>query len=672
MNKQQGVDGITQNIWYGMGAVVLVGAGLWLWQWAAFALPIWGMAPQMVSAVGLGYVPVDPQPVYLWLGQLIGILFSADVGLRVLALLGSILGVGAVMFVVHRLTADVYRTLLSGLLLVLFPLLMRLAVVQEAGAVLFGLLALSFAFLLSNHAQKFAISGVLFGVAVGVHPTALLTALGFVWVLRAEGDDALKRWGVGALAAIGLGWLWLFFLFRSSGASGSWLAYMLGGIGEGYGGFGPGDLLSGLVRQVSVLAHLFGWGGFVFGFVGVVLMAFQNRDHFIMVVCYVLPFFLYQLPRVSGGDEGVFLAVWGPVLAIGLGTVWREGSRYLAEGLQETVQTMLWVVAVALVIVQGVCVFYTQNTWEMALARRAAYATKFEQLVDMSKKIQDNTNSEDVMVVIPEDARPGAFGVVASPWAVAWQTQRQVIWASGTKEGWRFYTTPKRNTKAWQWMHVETLVEDAFLAETLRAGHHLVSPEPFPFLHAEQVKTWMSALPAPGFEAGKMFRLVPGWPQVEDATPVVDAYHTAFETYVARGYSADAAACLEGIIVYHPNDVETHRKLGDLYMKLGTYKRAAVIYAKLLALTPNDPEVVVNLSGAYYSQGDVDQAIAVCEAFLAQQQIDPNVLFNLGGYYRQVKRTTDARNIYQAYLALGELGEKHEEVKEILKSLEQE
>lgn len=672
MNKQQGVDGGAQNGMYGVGGVLLVGVVVWLWHWTTFAQPFWGIAPEMVCAVGIGYVPIDPQPIYLWLGKLMGIFVSADLGLRILSLLGGLVGVGAVMYVVDRFTKDRVQSLLGGLLLVLFPLLMRLGVVQEPGAVLFGFLSLSLAVLLSHHTQRHFISGILFGVAVGVHPSALLTVAGFGFLLRQEAVQDLKKWVLGAVVVVGVGWLWLFFLFRSSGLEGSWLAYMVGGVADGYGGLGPSALLSGLVRQISMQAQLFGWGGFAFGVLGVVLMAFQYRDRFIFVCAYCVPFLMYQLPRVTGGDEGVFLAIWAPVYVLGLGTLWREGSRYLAEGLQETVQTMLWVVAVALVVIQVVCVRYTENVWEFAVERRVAYASKLQNMIDFGAKVQAGTQPEDLIVVIPEDARPGAFGVVASPWAVVWQSKRQIIWAEKTKGGWFFYTHPKNSGRTWQWMHQRTVVDDAFIGHSLRAGQRLLSPEPFPFLHASQVKTWMSALPVSGFEAGKLFRLLPGWPQTETPDAAVAAYQVAFDAYVARGYSADAAACLEGIIVLHPNDLETHRKLGDLYMKLGTFKRAAEIYSKLRVLSPQDPEIVVNLSGAYYSQGDIALAIDACETFLTDNPISPDVLFNLGGYYQQAGRIDDARSIYEGYRALGELGDKQDKVKEILESLKSE
>ncbi|MFT5366183.1 MAG: hypothetical protein ACI8V2_001130 [Candidatus Latescibacterota bacterium] len=672
MNKQHGAEGITQNEKYGMGMVLVLGVVIWGWHWATFAQPFWGTASEMVCAVGLGYMPIDPQPIYLWLGRLMGIFFAPDVGLRVLALLGGVVGVGSTMYMVHRLTRDTVQTILGGVMLVLFPVLMRQAVVQEAGAVLFGTLSLSLAVLLSGHERRYLISGILFGVAVGVHPSALLTLLGFAILLRKEDVEVLKTWAVGALAVVGVGWLWLFFLFRSSGVTGSWLAYMLGSVGDGYGALGPSALLSGLTRQTLIHTQLFGWGGFAFGVLGLVLIAFQNRERFLLLCGFCVPFLVYQLPRVTGGDDGLFLAIWAPVYVLGVGTAWREGSHYLAEGLQETIQTMLWVVAVVLVVIQVVCVKYTENTWEFALERRATYASKLQKMVDVGAQIQSQTQAEDLIVVIPDSARPGAFGVVASPWAVVWQSKRQVVWGEDTSSGWVFYTHPKNPGRTWQWMHQKTVVDDAFIGQSLRAGNRFLSFEPFPFLHSSQIKTWMSALPLSGFEGGPLFRLLPGWPQAEDPDGAVDAYQVVFDTYVARGYSADAAACLEGIIQYHPLDLETHRKLGDMYMKLGTFKRASEIYEKLLVLAPQDPEVVLNLSGAYYSQDNVAQAIAVCEVFLAERSIVPDILFNLGGYYQKAGRMDDAREIYQAYLTLGELGERLDEVKEILESLKQE
>ena len=672
MNKEDGADGDGQKLGYGMAGVLTLGAIVWTWHWSSFAQPFWGTASEMVCAVAFGYVPIDPQPIYLWLGRLMGVFFAPDLGLRVLAFIGGMVGVGAVMFVVHRLTKDVAQTLLGGLLLVLFPVLMRQAAVQESGAVLFGVLSLSLALLLSGYPRRHLISGILYGVSIGVHPSALLAVLGFVVLLRKDDVEDFKSWAIAAAAVVGAGWLWLFFLFRSSGAAGTWFSYMLGPLVDGYGSLAPGALLSGLGTQIAIHTQLFGWGGFAFGLLGLVLMAFQHRERFFLVGGFCLPFLMYQLSRASGGHDELFLAIWAPVYVLGLGTTWREGSHYLAEGLQETIQTMFWVFAVALVIIQVVCVRYTENTWGLALERRAAYAPKLQKMADWGAQIQERTQEEDLLVVIPEDARPGDFGLAVSPWTVAWLSKRQVVWANKTGSGWSFYTHAKNPGRSWQWMHLETLVDDSFIGRSLRAGNRFLSSDPFPFLHTSQVKTWMSALPVSGFDAGQLFLLAPGWPQAENPDAAVAAYQAVSDIYVARGYSADAAACLEGIIAHRPGDPDIHRKLGDLYMKLGTYRRASEIYEKLQVITPLDPEVVVNLSGAYYSQGNVAQAIAICETFLANQSIAPDVLFNLGGYYKQAGRFDDASQMYQAYLALGELGEKQDEAKQILESLKQE
>lgn len=672
MNRQQSVAGINLNKGVLFGGVLALGSVIWLWNWAAFVLPFDGVAPQMLCAIAMGYVPFDPQPIYLWLGQLLGIVFEPEVGLQVLAFLSGLVGVAALIYWFLNMTKDMVQALVVGVLVVLFPLLMRQAVVQEAGTVVFACLVASLAVLASGYSWRYLVSGILFGLAVGVHPNALLTLLGFVFLLREQDSEDIKKWALGAGGVILIGWLWLFFLFRSSGIGGTWLGYMFGGVAEGYGALDPGALLTGLMRQISLHAQFFGWGGFVFGLLGFVLMAFQYRDRFLWALGYCVPFLVYQLPRVSGGDDGMFLAIWAPVYALGLGTTWREGSRYLAEGLQETVQTMLWITAAALIVIQVVCVRYTENSWGLALAHREAIGTRLQDLSVLGNQMQEHTQENDLIVVIPEAERPGLLGVAPSPWVAVWYTKRQVVWAEGTGKGWFFYTYPQANARTWQWMNQEIEVDDAFIAQHLRAGHRFLSPEPFPFLHAGKVKTWLSALPVPQFESGRMFQLLPGWPQVEDVAPVVAAYEKVFDAYVARGYSVDAAACLEGVIAYQPNDVETHRKLGDLYMKLGTFKRASEIYAKLLALTPQDDEVVVNLSGAYFSQDEVDKAIAVCESFLAQNPISPEVLFNLGGYYQTMGRNDEARQIYQAYLALGDLGEKQDDVRKILSAMEQE
>ena len=205
-------------------------------------------------------------------------------------------------------------------------------------------------------------------------------------------------------------------------------------------------------------------------------------------------------------------------------------------------------------------------------------------------------------------------------------------------------------------MGTRLTVDDVLVDQALRSGRQFVSTEPFPFLHTEQIESWMSALPGEG--SGGLFFLHPGWPQADDPDRVADAYYAAFEAYVERGYWPDAAACLQGVIAYRPDDVHAHRTLGDLYMKIGLYESAGAIYTRLLALAPDDEEVAINLSGAHYSQGDLGQAIAVCETFLVHYPAAPEVWFNLAGYYRHANRRDDAVNAYETYLGFGDAAER--------------
>jgi tetratricopeptide (TPR) repeat protein len=437
-------------------------------------------------------------------------------------------------------------------------------------------------------------------------------------------------------------WGWVLVQFMTDPVSGSFWRYLGAGLIPGFGGGG----LGAFVHLVDLQIRLFGWGGFVFGSLGLLLLAFQNRSQFLLFALLGVPFIGY--------------AVFQQHL----------GSQYLAEGLQESNKTMMWVMAVVMVSVQVIGNLYTDNIWHMALKRQNQLQEQLPTLQILQQHIQQQTRTEDLVVVIPDANRPGGLGMFESRWAVAWYLQRQIVWGRATDAGWEFDTVPWHQAQSQNWMSVRQEVDDAFVEQVMRSGRQLVCPEPFPFLHSDRVSMWMAALPATE-EKTPLFFLYPGWPKAPDHHRVAEAFLDVFNAYVANGYWTDAAACLQGVIVYRPEDVAAHRKLGDLYMKLGQFQSAANIYSRLLILVPDDESVAINLSGAYFSQGQIEQAITVCEIFLTHYANSPEVLFNLAGYYQHANRLDMTEKMYEAYLGLGNQTVRYNEVLGLLNTLRQ-
>ena len=647
---------------YGVGIIALFALIVWMWHSTTFAVPFWGQAPMLTLAVGNGMMAIEPMPVYLVLGRVFAAVFGVEAGLLLMAGLGGVIGLVALMYVALRLTDDRLQVLLCATLFVWFPVMMRQAVVQETGGVLVGLVLSALAILVSNVSRRYEISGALFGAAVGVHPAVIWMVPGF-WFLLRENETALKTWAISALILCAVGWVWGLLQFRTSGAEGSWLAYMLSGVGVD--ALGPSALLSGFMRQINGFALLFGWGGFVIGAVGLLLMAFLYRERFLFLALLGGPFLFYHLTKIAMADDAVYLAIWGPIFALGVGTAWRVGSGYLAEGLQETVRVMLWVIGVVMILVQVVCVFYTQNVWATAHNRRIEAAEKLDAFRALADDLQTHTSPDDLVVVMSDLKRPGVFNFAPSSWAVAWHAQRQVVFGRVTETGWGF------DTVAWHkgsLLHTQE-IDDAFINQAERRNRRFFSTDPFPFLHTSMVENWVSALPVP--ELDGIFELRLGlWPQVENPDVVAEAFLEAFDIYVNRGYSGDAAACLQGVIAYQPTNVVYIRKLGDLYMKMGAFPSAAAIYEKLYGLMPDDEEVAVNLSGAYYSLENFEKAIGVCEAFLIAHPFSPEILFNLAGYYQLADRADEARELYKLYVQMGDSAHRRDEAFRALSELE--
>ena len=664
MDQRGGVGNWKSDVYLG-GSLLLFALLVWCWHWNIFFLPLGGGAPQMVLVMANGFMPEVPQPVYQGLGSFLSLIFNPETGLRVLALLGGLVGLAALLFVMIHITGDRWQRVVCGVLFVLFPVAMRQAVVQETGAVLFGFLMLAFAVLLSFHGHRHLISGVLFGLAVGVHPSILWAVPGFGYLLHTK-RMVWQGWVLAVGFTLIVCWGWVLVQFMTDPVSGSFWRYLGAGLSPGFGGGG----LGAFVHLVDLQIRLFGWGGFVFGSLGLLLLVFQNRSQFLLFALLGLPFLSYSIFCKPGIDLGLYLTFVGPMFAIGLATTWRLGSRYLAEGLQESHKTMMWIMTAVMVSVQVIGNFYTDNIWQMALKQQNQLKDHAPALQILQQHIQQQTRKEDLVVVIPDAERPGGLGLFESRWAVTWYLQRQIIWGRSTGVGWEFDTVPWHQAQSRNWMSVRQEVDDAFVEQVMRSGRRLVCTEPFPFLHSDRVSMWMAALPATE-EKTPLFFLYPGWPKAPDHHRVAEVFLDVFNAYVANGYWTDAAACLQGVIVYRPEDVAAHRKLGDLYMKLGQFQSAETIYSRLLVLTPDDESVAINLSGAYFSQGQIEQAITVCETFLTHRGNNPEVLFNLAGYYQHANRLDMTEKMYEAYLALGNQTARYNEVLGLLNTLRQ-
>ena len=666
--------GLARQEVYGLVGLLVGALGLWGMYVPTFLFPFWGDAPEMVFVAKNQFLPHGPYPVYVWLGRLCGYLGAPAGGLSAVSLLFGLIGLAGFVYVVLKLTDDRVQALFCGILFVLTPVVLRQNVVQEIASVQAGVLMAALAVLLSTQDRRFVISGALFGCAVGIHPASLFTLPAFLfWIYRHANPKelALQAWGKAAGMVCALAWLWLLFRFGQARlGTESWFGYMLGGIGRGYEGLTLATWIPRLTFYLDVQAYLLGWVGAVLGLTGLVLMGFLYRDRFYLLVLYGVPFVLYQIPRAISVDEGLYLAFLAPVYILALGTVWRAGSAYLAEGLQEPLKGMYWVVAVGIVLGQVLGLAYADNYFLNALKRRERHANALHEVQAMGEQIRAHTHPEDLVVVIPDPRRPGSLGVAQTPWAIAYHVDRQVVFGEPDSTGIVFHTVPW-NRDRWGWTRSRVLAGGAFIEQVYRQGRRLFSTEPFPFLHAENVKGWVAATPDLRFGETLFFELFSALErQIDPVDSYADHFLAVYDIYVQRGYWADAAASLEGAIEHQPNNTGLLRKVGDLYMKMEAFKRASEIYGRLVALTPDEEEAVANLSGAYYSLGNLDRAIQICLDFLSRHSEAAHTIYNLAGYYEKTGKSAQAKQAYQKYLKVGDVESYLEKARGMIKKLE--
>ena len=85
---------------------------------------------------------------------------------------------------------------------------------------------------------------------------------------------------------------------------------------------------------------------------------------------------------------------------------------------------------------------------------------------------------------------------------------------------------------------------------------------------------------------------------------------------IAAGKMDVAIAQLEAYVQAHPGELEPHRFLGDLYMRIGQPDKAKAVYLQILATAPRDRETHNRLGTVYAVENQVDAAIAQFSAAL--------------------------------------------------------
>src|SRR5688572_9203104 len=68
-----------------------------------------------------------------------------------------------------------------------------------------------------------------------------------------------------------------------------------------------------------------------------------------------------------------------------------------------------------------------------------------------------------------------------------------------------------------------------------------------------------------------------------------------------------------------PDDLFSHHRLGELYIKLKRYDQALLAYQRALSLDPNDKLAVEGLAEVYIETGRYSEALDVCKRILGHK-----------------------------------------------------
>lgn len=121
---------------------------------------------------------------------------------------------------------------------------------------------------------------------------------------------------------------------------------------------------------------------------------------------------------------------------------------------------------------------------------------------------------------------------------------------------------------------------------------------------------------------------------------------------LAFGKYDEAITCYEKVLSINPGFSDTHRFIGDVYMKKGMPDSAIESYRKALDSKAQTVPALVGLGSGYFQKKRYDEALTAYNRALAIQPDNASVRIGLGDLYFQMEDWGKALSHYRKGLAL--------------------
>jgi hypothetical protein len=264
-------------------------------------------------AVKNHYLVHLPYPIFQWIGLLFSSFFPPDIALSLVSLVAGIGSVLLVYFIVCRLFNRVCG-LFASLFFVLTSNAVYFSTIQENHMLQVFFILSALALLLSEYKGKLIYSGLLYGMAVGVHIHSLVLAPFFFYLiaLRSPKEIFKKcfRWTLLAAVVFGASWLWILALSPRWGGLKEGIDYFLPVLARKYNQarFSPAGLWLILKRNSIYMTNSSGHPGLMLlAFLGAAgLIWHKKRRELLLWLLFLAPYFIYEI--LSGEmDPGAHL-----------------------------------------------------------------------------------------------------------------------------------------------------------------------------------------------------------------------------------------------------------------------------------------------------------------------------------------------------------------------------
>lgn len=311
--------------------------------WLLLAILLLALIPRLISfkpyihgwdageyafCVSMHHLPHFPYPVFIWLGMFFALFMSADIALSFMSLVGGALSILLIYYIVQRLLGKGYA-LVASLIFAFIPLTIYFSTFQEIyGIYLFFILG-SLAILLSTHKYRILLSGLLFGISIGIHVSSvfLLPLIAYLLYAQSSGSrmkDYLKWFGSMIMVPL-ISWAWMLFHFASwAGIKGGMIELykyarpMLKAqvSGKSYADLTPLLLWKSFLRCIINIKNNMYPLLFFLALLGSIYSLIHKRRIFLFGFLYLAPFLIYETLQQAAVDPGAYTVYIAPAFVL--------------------------------------------------------------------------------------------------------------------------------------------------------------------------------------------------------------------------------------------------------------------------------------------------------------------------------------------------------------------